>query len=58
MPADAVEWHREYLYRRAFPGITHEQYLDEPGDAIEWLLRIDKVTRDLEAEAERRAAGG
>jgi hypothetical protein len=34
--------------------MTHEQYLDEPLDAIEWLTRI----RDLDeaAKAKREAA--
>jgi hypothetical protein len=57
VPDEALEWHHEYLYRRAFPGLTHEQYLDEPGDAIQWLLRIDKLHRDAEAERERAARG-
>lgn len=31
--------------------MSHEQYLDEPGDVIQWMVRID----DLEAEARRDA---
>lgn len=61
MPDEAHEWHTSYLYRRAVGGLTHEQYLDEPGEAIEWLIRIHALyeERDRRREAEqRRAAGG
>lgn len=27
--------------------MSHEQYLDEPGDVIEWALRISEIRGDL-----------
>ena len=35
-------WYAEFRYRRLF-GLTHDQYLDEPGDAIQWMVRIDEL---------------
>ena len=31
---------REYRFRKLF-GLTHEQYLDEPVDIVDWLIAID-----------------
>ncbi len=39
---------REYHYRKVM-GLTHEQYLDESSETIEWMLRIDDLWRDAEA---------
>lgn len=44
----------EYKYRRLFKGITHDDYLNEPCDVIEWMLRIGH----LEAEQMSRQRGG
>lgn len=56
----AIDWDREYRYRSMF-GLTHEQYLDEPVEAIEWLLRVDLVRKAHEQkqqeDAQRRAGG-
>lgn len=30
---------RQYLYRRLIP-MTYDEYLDEPGDVVEWTLRM------------------
>lgn len=43
----------EYLYRKLIP-MTHEQYLDEPKDTIEWMIRIDGL---YQAEEARKAKG-
>lgn len=43
----------EYLYRKLIP-MTHAQYLEEPKDTIEWMVRIDGLYR---AEENRRAKG-
>lgn len=41
VPDYVHERHAEFLYRsRVVPGMTHEQYLDEPGDVIEWNTRL------------------
>lgn len=37
---------REKRYRELIP-MTHEQYLDEPWDVIEWTLRIDNMQREF-----------
>lgn len=47
-------WLREYRYLQVSP-MTHEQYLDEPLDAIEWLTRIHGLD---EAAKEKRAREG
>jgi hypothetical protein len=36
--------------------MTHEQYLDEPGDTIEWMLRIDNAVRRVQEKKEREAS--
>ncbi len=37
--------------------MTHEQYLDEAGDAVQWMLRIDAVVGEIQA-AKRKATEG
>lgn len=39
----------EYRVVKAF-GWTHEQYLDTPHDALNWLMRIDQIVEQFEAE--------
>ncbi|MEC5149143.1 hypothetical protein RCH22_000944 [Cryobacterium psychrotolerans] len=29
--------------------MTHDEYMDEPGDVIEWTLRIDQLYKAEEA---------
>jgi hypothetical protein len=52
-PREAA-WHAEYWALRTF-GWTHEQYLDTPHEATQWLMRIDGVVREYEAEKKREA---
>lgn len=54
MPVEAAAYWAEYLYRQRF-SVTHDEYLDEPVDTVEWLLRIDSLVADLK---KREAAGG
>lgn len=44
---------REYRYRRLFP-ISHDEYLDEPWDVIEWSLRISELRGDFPWQAKQR----
>jgi hypothetical protein len=46
---------REYRYRKVF-GLTHDQYLDEPAETIDWLLKIDDAVREAEAESRQTKA--
>jgi hypothetical protein len=35
--------------------VSHETYLDEPADVVDWLLAVDGMHRDIqEREDERR----
>lgn len=43
-------WAKEYRYRKLF-GLTHDQYLDEPIGAIDWLLHVDVEYRRAEQRA-------
>jgi len=38
---------REYAFRSRF-GVTHEQYLDEPSEVIDWLVSIDATVKGVE----------
>lgn len=60
VPDYVHERHAEYLYRHhVMPGMTHEQYLDEPGDVLEWNTRIwDAEQRASEKRQARQNAGG
>ncbi len=40
------EHDREFRYRQLF-GLTHEQYLDEPHETVEMLLRIGLIREGL-----------
>lgn len=42
------------MYRRLFTGLTHEQYLDEPSNVIEWMVRIDTLVKRIEREAKQK----
>lgn len=42
MDTVTAEWVREYRYRTVMHA-THEQYLDEPLDVVEWMLHIHDV---------------
>lgn len=52
-----AQWWREYEYRRAFGGLTHEQYLDEPNEAVQWLTRIHQTVEQARADKERESRG-
>jgi hypothetical protein len=40
--------------------LTHEEYLNEPGVTVDWLLAIDNLADEVRAEKQRRQenAGG
>jgi hypothetical protein len=46
-----ANWLTEYRYRKLFHVARHEDYMDEPGEAIQWMVRIDDLMR---REEERR----
>jgi hypothetical protein len=50
VPLNAVTagWWSEYTYRKMF-GLTHEQYLDEPHEAVGWMIRIDELDQRIRA---------
>lgn len=33
----------EFNYRRAMPGMTHADYLDEPDDLIAWFIHFAQL---------------
>lgn len=35
--------------------MTHEQYLDQPGEFIQWMIRIDDLVDQVTAEKEKEA---
>ena len=51
---EAGRQYAEYLFRKIIP-LTHEQYLDEPGDSIEWTVRIDELVKRIKAEQEKES---
>jgi len=40
---------REYNFRKVFGG-THEEYLDEPSELVDWLISIDVMAKELRRE--------
>lgn len=40
---DALNAYREYLYRKVFTGTTHEQFLAEDPEVVDWLLAISEI---------------
>jgi len=40
---------REYLFRTKF-NVTHEQYLNEPSELVDWLISIDGIAKELRRE--------
>ena len=51
---EAGRQYAEYLFRKIIP-LTHEQYLDEPGDSIQWTVRIDELVERIKAERKQEA---
>lgn len=49
---EAGRQYAEYLYRQIVP-MTHDQYLDEPGDSIQWTVRIHDLVESLRKEREK-----
>jgi len=49
-----MEWWEEYRYRKLVP-MSHETYLDEPVEAIEWTLRMDNLKIEVENEWQRKS---
>ena len=37
---------REFRYRKIFP-VSHEEFLDESRDRIEWFLSFENLTNEL-----------
>jgi len=45
------------VYRRAFPGITHQQYLDESTYAeTQWMTHLHRIHEQIRRENEDAAA--
>jgi hypothetical protein len=38
--------------------MTHEEYLDESGEAIQWMVRIDHIYRQIDAERKAKQRQG
>jgi hypothetical protein len=36
-------WVEEYLFLQAFPGYSHDAYLDTPLEALRWLLEVHQI---------------
>lgn len=54
-----AQWLQEYHYRHdVVPGLTHEQYLDEPLQAINWLTRIHELRQQAEAAKQKQSTRG
>lgn len=47
-------WFAEYRFRRRIP-LTHEQYLAESGESVQWMIRIDHLVRAWENEQAKAA---
>jgi hypothetical protein len=40
------------MFRQLFP-MTHAEYMEEPRDTIEWMLRIDQLYKAEEARRQQ-----
>jgi len=38
-----------------YPGLTHEQFLDEPSDTVDWALAFAGMEAKMEADAIEKA---
>jgi hypothetical protein len=45
---------REYDFRGRHTGITHEQYLEEEADFVDWAILIAAVDREAVANVRQR----
>lgn len=37
------------------PGLTHQQYLEEPAEVVNWFIAFDNMEAKMIADARRRA---
>lgn len=49
---DTQERYAEYLYRSKIP-MSHDAYLDEPGDVIRWTNEITAVVDQVKSKGRR-----
>ena len=50
-----IERWNEHCYRKLYGGLTHEQYLDEPGVVIDFALAFQGMENEMEKDAIKRA---
>lgn len=56
MPPRAAQAYQEYQYRHhVIPGMGHDEYLDEPGDVIEWNTRIFHLEAYVQEQKQKAA---
>ncbi len=46
---------REHQYRKVYPGLTHEEFLDEPCEVVDWALAFARMEAEMEEAAMKRA---
>ena len=48
VPPTTQQMWEEYRYCKDIkPGLTHEQFLEEPAQVVKWLLEIDDVVAEV-----------
>lgn len=40
---EAIDYYREYLYRKIFTGTSHDEYEGTPADVVDWLIAVHEV---------------
>lgn len=46
---------REHQYRKLYPGLTHEEYMDEPCEMVDWALAFAGLEAKMQDEAMKKA---
>lgn len=53
---EAQGWFDEYVYRHdVVPGLSHDEFLDEPGMVVSWLTRIHMIVERVRADKQKSA---
>jgi hypothetical protein len=43
---EVLSAYQEFLYRKIFTGVSHEDYLATPTDVVQWLIAVSVVDND------------
>lgn len=44
---EVLEVYQEFLYRKIFTGVSHDEYLATPSNVVQWLIAVSVVDTEV-----------